>query len=716
MSKRQIDLSFLDEPAAKPIDLSFLDNEQAVTPELPQRRPDKNAQAWRDLQAERFPTKDEGGDPDEVASKPFSSLLSPRGLWTQGKTALFDIFGGIVSPFRNAKSFSPGLELVRAAHTLSGDLGTAREHAETSAGKAQDLASREGGLMNWSVAGSKTLLNMLPVVGPMVNNMAEEGADPSKIAGHIEGMLLAKKVLETTASPIKATKGAYGAVKNAAIDVSSITNKPWEQVFKSIRPKNQPKIKMTPTEDNMFQSAMGEAAHGSKVIDEPIKNLDTFSRSLEAARKARIAEAKTLRANDPGYHDYDMTPVAKAIKDAIPTKIKVEDPAMAKAIVDWADETYHGKKMDLETVDGIRQGGNAEDAPYYNKLSMARMVSDRKLTSAISKARTDAVRKVEYEGLEQNTGGGKALQEINRQIRDIIQVEDYTNRRYNVELRQAMQNLPQQVSKLMAFGRFAKAVKMLAAHSPTGAAGQLLMGLGEVGLADFMKELNSSNGQIASAFRRFEGTRKQISLNPISRAAANRSLTAGTTARTPVATVQPSTLTGSATPGNAYEGWNQQGAVMLPAHAPLRNRLGQITSATHYTGDLPPSIRPVGRGVSGQIQSLWKTALEQHTKTMRDVLHAGEVPLKRDPKTGRFLPREKVTGPNGEPQTARYASVGKGPVLEASLSRSRPPELPPPAKKVPDEPPAIPKKKGAYEVRGGETYAARLKKMKGKKK
>lgn len=613
MSKQQLDFSFLDQQAPKPLDFSFLD----------ETKPDKN-QAWRDLQAERFPTKDEGGDPDAVAAKPLSSVLSLAGLWTQAKTAAYDLFGAPASLFRNAKSFSPGLELLRAGKTLSEDLGASRERSETEAGKAYARG-------DYPVAGTKALLNMIPVVGPMASNMLDEGADPSKLLGHVEAAVAGPKVYKAMGAPLETTRGVYRAAKNTAIDVANSKFEPHIGLMKALRPKNS-----NMAFEDLAQKAM-EAVNDTGATPRTIHELDA---ATEVAMGDLIDKQKMIVGNRPTK--VSGKPIAAAIKSAVPKLFRMENPERALDIDAWADATWD---MDF-TVDELneyRKDANAKTSGYHNhKMPNQQMALDRTLDSAIATKKANAIRQTLYDGLDASQGTGTALKEVNQQIRSLLTVKDALDRRWNVELRQAAQNLPQQVSKLIAFGRFAKAAKMLVASHPLGALGEAVTGMGEVALADFLKELNSTNGQIASAFRRYKTKSAPLTMNPVPRAAANRALPSAGTIRNPQVTVVPST-TGTNTPAQPLtsQGWTRPSSIPLPAHAPLRNRLGQISKAEHYSGELPAPIRPVGRGTSGKMESVWKSAVATTDKKMRDLLHAGEEPAKRDPKTGRFLPREK---------------------------------------------------------------------------
>lgn len=589
---------------------------------------DPTAQTWRELQASRFPTKAEGGDPDEVAAKPLSSILSPGGLWTQAKTAAYDLLSPL-SLLRNAKSFSPGLELVRGLKTLSEDLGASRERSETAAGKAM----AEG---DYPVGVSKALLNMIPVVGPMVSNIADEGADPSKIAGHAEAAIFGKKVYEAAGSPLKTAGGAYRGVKNVAIDLANGKFEPHIGLMKALRPKNT-NLKFSTTAEKAMK-AINDTGAKPRDIHELDAATETAIHDLVGRQKAIVGNRPTKVSGKP---------IAAAIKKSVPKLFRHENPDVAMDIDAWADKTYD-RDFTVEELDEFRKDANAKTSGYHNtKMPNQQMALDRTLDSAIAVNKANAIRETLYDGLDSSQGTGTALREVNQRIRSLLTVKDALDRRWNVELRQAAQNLPQQVSKLMAFGRVAKAAKMMVAHNPVGAAGEALVGLGEVGLADFMKELNSTNGQVASAFRRYRFKSDPLVMNPIPRAAANRALPGFTRANKvgsySAQTVQPQTATGSTTPGNAYEGWQRQRAIQLASSTSLRDRLGRMkpANAQYHTGELPPSIRPVGRSATGQMEQVWKTALKQHTKTMKDVLHAGEEPLKRDPKTGRFLPREK---------------------------------------------------------------------------
>lgn len=544
---------------------------------------EKRNEAARRLQAERYPSSQELSGDDRDGSgvegaKPFfgqygapTGLLDPAGMLS---TVMSDL---------NPMNIAGGLwDLVK---TGGGVWGKSEEWNKSVNEVGQ--AWQEGDYLH---AVTKGALNMLPIAGPMATGMARQGGvDPASLPGHALSAAIGPKLYgaagRAARAPVQAASGlksavggAYQAIKNKAIDVANRNVEPHMQYFKAIRPKNQP---LGAAES--IRGAEAEINRGAEILDKDVVDIFTMDEALDAAKKERIAQARALRGASPKAMTYDMTPIADEMKAGIPRDVRIRQPEVAQAIEQWADETYRGKRMDIDDVDALRKGGNRRDAGFWNKLPGGRMNSA--VNQAMNKIETDAVRRLERSGLDDAVGTGTGHAEVNRAIRDILRTEDYIDRRFNVELRQAVQNLPQQIGKLAALGKFGSAAKNLMKLDPVMAGVDVLTGLGEIGVSNFLKELNSTSGQIASAFRRSKARQKPITLNQVSR--YQRALAPAQVRMQGQPTVQPTTMTGTGTPGQPLtaQGWRQQGAQALPDEMP------QPQTAT--TTDVMSLRRPV---------------------------------------------------------------------------------------------------------------------------
>lgn len=555
MSKQELDLSFLDDSPQPDVsvNLDFL-TEPGTDPN----------QAWRDLQKARFPTNEESGrgapgTPVDSGVMPVSDAMraalpfaNPAALWDSKvrdafgrmtKTAVSDVAGAAMMVPRAL--FSP--------RKTAEALGAQRERGETRVGQAWQQG-------DYPYALSRGLLNMVPFGPGMGEVLDESGVDPAKGVGHVVGMGITPKVLGDLTRGIKAVPGVvsdaakYG-VKNAAIDVLNKNLTPAQQYFKALRPLNS-KLGF----DKSVNVAMPELKAAADSAGLKIEDIQSLDLAHDLAMNDLIAKQRALMGDRPVI--ISGKPIAAAIKKAIPDLFRQENPEAAASIEEWADKTYD-RDFTHEQLNQFRKDANAANAGYYGKLPQGQMAMDRKVDSAIKVAKGNAIRNTLYDGLETDSGTGDALRTVNQRIKALMDSQEILDRRYNVEQRQALQNLPQQIGKLAAFGKFGRAAKMLIQNpslAGVGAAGvDVLTGMGEIELTNLLRETNSTNGQIASAFRRMTNEPTAIPISPVSR--YQRAIgPAG------AGDVLPSTETGSASPASAsaQSQWQRPSAIQLP--------------------------------------------------------------------------------------------------------------------------------------------------------
>lgn len=656
MSKRQIDLSFLEEQPNVTVNLSFVDED-------PLEREKKRNQPMLDYQAAKYPSAQELGRPVE-GPRPWKDVLHPRALVTT--------FKDLVSPLELLKrnENQPGwLDAFglggRAVYNLAGAMGSAREHSETEAGRAW----AEG---DYLAGGTRALLNMVPVIGPMVANMAEEGGkDPATLTGHALAAATGPKVYKAAAQPAKtarAVASAPRAVKNMAIDATAAMKgvQPARQVFAALRPRN-----FIRNADKNIEGAMPWVNRGAEITGKPTTDIFSFGDNLNAAIKDAMRKRKAVDASNP--IEIEGKPIADAIVRSVPKLERITNPDHFRAIRDWANETWNRKFAADEIVDMLEDmNASSSVQGYYQKLPGQQIALNHRLNSSMANAQAQAARELLIDNFDKFSGTGTARGQLNRALRDMITTKDLFDRRYNVELRQAAQNLPQQVSKLMAAGRFGKAAKELASGNVGMAGLEALTGLSEIALANVFREMNSTSGQIASAFRRFKDAPGPITINPVTR----RSLGPAQS------TVQPQT-TGSYAPGGRASSWQRPGSMSLaqglredPAvfmetgvgemTPRMRDLLNQPTSANTMALtsrrpyqppadpdfiDVPFTIKPKfempaspieNEILAQQHQRLLPAGAERITpmpeSSLRNLLNLeqAESIIVRDPKTGRF--------------------------------------------------------------------------------
>lgn len=562
MSRQQVDLGFLDEPQQDvSVNLDFLNGDEPVK------------ETWRDLQAQRFPTAEErGGKPGEATdagTKPlldaplaFAPLANPGLIWNDRVRRAFktgvgaaasDLWGAVSTPFKAL--FSP--------RQTAEALGTQRERGETRVGQAWQRG-------DYPYAVTRGALNVLPF-GPGVGEILDEaGVDPAAGAGHVAAFAAGGMVAGDATEAVKATPGAMadaarmvksGGLKNAAIDLMNRRLTPQEQYFKAVRPLNS---KLTFERD--IDVAMPELKAAADKAGLKIEGIHSLDEAHQLAMDDLVSKQKQLMGNR--VIEVSGQPIADAIKKAMPKIFRTENPEDAAGIDEWADKTY-GRNFTHEELNELRKDANAAAQGYYGKLPQGQMALDRKVDMAVKVAKGNAIRNTLYDALENQSGTGEAMRDVNLRIRSLLTSQDVLDRRYNVEMRQALQNLPQQVGKLVALGKFGQAAKMLVHGSPAGAALEAATGLGEVALTNLLREANSTNGQIASAFRRLTNVPAPISLSPVSR--YQRGLPPAQS------TVQPTTETGAGTPNQprAEQGWNRPTALEMPEDNAARTAADQ---------------------------------------------------------------------------------------------------------------------------------------------
>lgn len=590
-----------------------------------EKRELRNAAA-RELQASRFPTEAESGTPVEGSGWDRAPRLGD--VWTAGKTMLSDLFA---MPFHQVKDtlgrMGRGLTAAADPKASFGDrMRGVMDVMPVTAGynqiKDMSLAAAER-TASANLPVTSKIVGALPVVGPMVDSLSEEAGrvGPAAPVGHAAALFAGPKVYgkigEMAMSPKETLAGAYGAarhpfktanqkvytpIKQAVID--RVGPKPADSYFKAIRPMNS-KVNFGKAYGRFTKStaetAMDDMARAADTHGIVIEDIVTADMANDLAIKDLLKMRKPLLGN----RDVVVSgkPIADAIVNSVPKLDRVKNPTAYQAIKEWANETYN-RKFTLDEIDTFRIESNASQpiTAYHVKLPNQQVAMDHRLNTALAKAENNAIRELEYRSLGEAFGTGEAMKTINQRLRALLTNKDLIDRRFNVEMRQAVQNLPQQISKLMAAGKFGKAASSLAKGDVLGAGFEALTGVGEMALADFLKEYNSTSGQLASAFRRHRGRPAPVPMTPIARAEANRSLGPAQVRMQGEPTVQPRTMTGSATPGQPLtsQGWNQQENQPLPRTQRLPGQPGRNTPARK------PVTIPVERNpATGRYESIF---------------------------------------------------------------------------------------------------------------
>lgn len=629
-----------------------------------------NLDAVRENQAKKFPTRAESGE-DIPETKPVgdmfraeAAVVNPTLLFHKEYREPFTRMAGTVASDVAGMASVPINALLHPwdtakaiAGTMTGSPLPAREASETKVGKAW----QEG---DYPYAITRGILNMVPF-GPGIGEMLDEsGVDPAKLPGHVAGQAIAPEVVKGMGRVASGTVnlardiGTKG-VKAAAVDAMSGRLTPTKQYFKAMRPMNS-KINFEPD----AEVAMPELKQAAKKAGFEIKDIQTLDDAHELAIDDLIGKQKALMG------DKDIVvngkSVADKIKGAVPKLFRRENPEAAAGIDEWADKVYDQDFTHFD-LNEMRKDANAANVGYHGKLPTGQMALDRTLDAAIKKAKADGIRELQYKTMEQQAGTGGQMRDVNQRLKALLTSQDVLDRRYNVEMRQAMQNLPQQVSKLIALGKFGQAAKSLVTGDVGGAAIHAFTGLGEAALANFLKEANSTSGQIASSFRRLTREPTPIKGSPMT--TYRRGIGPANSIRNPVTEVIPSTETGAGTPNHplAGQGWNRPTAMAVGDEtrsvADLKAYLEQ-EGAAGRTGvmsqrpveepaiDVSYAVRPMAHGQpastlseqrllpsgSGQVPGRTPFEMPESPLGAQDFARGSlaKSEIVRDPKTGRF--------------------------------------------------------------------------------
>lgn len=544
-------------------------------------------------------------------------------------------------------------------------------------------------------AAARMLARHVPIAGPMVNSIFRDpGGDPTVTAGHILSLAggavmgeganesipehlenladragklpfqtadAARAAGNAALHPVQTISDAHAAIKEAIqpaknylIDHINESKgvTPDKSLIVALRPKNS-----SLSFKDMAPIARPLIADAAKELGIDVSDIQSMDDAKEHAVTKLVDQQNSLMGNRP--FTIDGTPVAEAIKKSLPEIFRTENPDAAAAIDEWADKTY-AQDFDSQRFNQLRKDSNKLAAGYQGRMPSEQLKLDANVDTAIRNARVDALRDTQMSALDdlssdKETGNGQAMRQVNRGLRSLLVVGDALDRRFNVVERQAIQNMPQQVSKLVMAGNVAKAAKLILTGSPLGAAGELASGLGGVGVVDFFKELNSANGQIASAFRR-----------TTERPATERPATAGVSFRNPFNTQKQ--LPSAFEQDNTHytdEGITQK--LGIPD-----GRLRDYVDSGYITRNSDGTYSIAGENNPGQLKTQVIPTQTGDPMMRGDNRMQYDLPVgARDPMTGRMTPAsQRLTTADAPRGPGREYALERDPVTGAFRSRA----------------------------------------------
>ncbi len=452
--------------------------------------------------------------------------------------------------------------------------------------------------------------------------------------------------------------GVGGAV--AGFLRSTVPIKPKSMVLQALKPRaSLTKI------DATLERALPELKITEAELGKPIAGIDDLLAATKAAKKRVRAQYDEMAgpARERGS-TVDLTPVADAMEQSIPNKVKLENPKGAKSIVSRA--SLYRRKFGLEDAETLLRETNAELDGYYAMFPQAQrsaLASNPKV--AALEAQAKALRTAIY-GVLDHPGQGAAARELNRRYGALLDVEDIATRRLNVSRRQQPESLAEQIAGAGAVGDLVRGTWKLAHGNIMGAA-DIASARAQRAGARFIKEQQTTDALIRRAFASYEGKPVPVQMPP--RQPGLATIGEQLQAKVPPQEPPPAApvVSGPAPlpkspPPPAYAGPERRATVRQPnpAEDAVYQRMREKLAAGVPTGT--PEHRAVGQQLS-QLESSRQTAAQARGETPlpRTAADAPEAPARLNPFRARLQRAE-----------AEYASLTRSTAREQAMGQSFP--------------------------------------------
>jgi hypothetical protein len=326
---------------------------------------------------------------------------------------------------------------------------------------------------------------------------------PPVVGGLVRGARALVGATQRAASG--AAEGGFGgAVANVIRSTVPISSK---SMFTSAIKPRAVLVKFDATLDR----ALPELKATEEALGRPIANLDDLLEATTLAKRRVRAQYNEMAGPQHEMGStVDLKPVADAMEQSIPSKVKLEDPRKVGKILDTAD-LYRQRRFGLEEAEQLLMETNAELEIFYAKFPQAQrraLAFDPDAARLEAQART--LRTAIYETLDA-PGQGAAARELQRRYGALLEVEEETFRRYNVARRQQPEGLAEQFAGARAAGQFAQGAWKLAHGNWTGAA-NIAAGHGGRQAAKFMRDQQSTDKLIERAFASFKGAPEPVAM------------------------------------------------------------------------------------------------------------------------------------------------------------------------------------------------------------
>jgi hypothetical protein len=299
-------------------------------------------------------------------------------------------------------------------------------------------------------------------------------------------------------SPVRAGTAAAGKVAEVGKQGVQAAK---QAVFKPPTPSAAMLQALKPASNNLRFTAdvnkvLPEIKAAEQAIGKPISSVEDMAEAVKAAKKNIWSQYEQI-AGGKRATQIDLTPVADAMEKSIPSKLKLEDPRAAAALLDRADK-YRGT-FSVQDAEEILRSTNAELDSYFGKYPSAQRTALRgNPDTALLDAQGKALRDTIYNHLDQ-PGQGAAPRELMRRYGSLLNVEHEIERRINVAARQAPESLSQQLGKWQAAGEAARGAGRILMGDLGGAA-DLAGAVAKRKAADWLKRQNTSDQIIKNTF------------------------------------------------------------------------------------------------------------------------------------------------------------------------------------------------------------------------
>ena len=238
-----------------------------------------------------------------------------------------------------------------------------------------------------------------------------------------------------------------------------------------------------------LKTVLPDIEETARLTNTPIKNIDALS-SVITTTKQRIWKSYESLLKPNQTAEIDGNEIADSILSGINKRFAAQNPGKVERITQIA-ETYR-KPLSLEDAEEFLQDANNELHSYYakNKVGQNAAANDPEVAYVLREAQ--ALRKALYSKLEELTGTDAAA--LKNKWGALTNIQNEVLKRANVAARQNPDSLAEQLS-------FASGVGDILTNAGNMQFGNVAKGVGKIATARYLKNKNTTDSLIQSAFR-----------------------------------------------------------------------------------------------------------------------------------------------------------------------------------------------------------------------